>query len=772
MRCCLRFCAALVAFLTISLLNASFSTPSLFAQETNDSTTVVQAFTFADEPTLLNWGNIFEYDGMVSLPEPGERYEKILIYYTLKCDAATKADGLACGEWDYSTFIRVWDDADNFWEIGRFITPYGINLSLGPDGFTWVFDVTDYGPILHGMKRITAGNSQELLDMKFVFVKGTPPRDPLSVTRLWNGGNPTYERIVNDSDLAPIQVTLNPDAAMYRINTRPQGGNFNGGANTDNCAEFCDREHWITVDGTERFRWNVWKTCGLNPVYPQGGTWVFNRAGWCPGAIVNTQQHELTPYVTPGQSITIDYGIENPPQYVPFGHWVFWADLVAYGPPNFTLDAALQGIIAPSNVGLYSRQNPICSSPIVRIRNTGATPLTSLTIEYGVVGGTPVSYTWNGSLGFLEETDVELPALPLDQWEIGTGKFHAQISNPNGGADEYANNNSAESDFELPPLYPGQFDIRLRTNKQAASQYSWELLDAAGATVQEGSNLSDDTDYVYPVDLPKGCYTFRLVNREGFGLDFFAVRSELGSGALSFTSGSGILKKFNADFGSEVYHQFRVGDLPTMVKSVDTLKFGRVAPNKQSTKTITITPGNGLGITVTNALVISGGTYFTIESMEPSTANGPVTLAEGESMTINVTFTPNAERDYSSRIIVQGNDFRGSGQTIFLSGTGDASVSVDDEPVTGASALSLKVVPSTISDNGRIIYNVGADNRSRVTLTLVDVSGRTVKTLLDQAVPAGEGTLSFDTGTVAAGTYYLVLRAGERTVAEELKVVK
>ena len=25
-------------------------------------------------------------------------------------------------------------------EVGRFITPYGINLSLGPDGFTWVFD--------------------------------------------------------------------------------------------------------------------------------------------------------------------------------------------------------------------------------------------------------------------------------------------------------------------------------------------------------------------------------------------------------------------------------------------------------------------------------------------------------------------------------------------------------------------------------------------------------------------------------------------------------
>ena len=37
--------------------------------------------------------------------------------------------------------------------------------------------------------------------------------------------------------------------------------------------------------------------CGNNPIYPQGGTWPFDRAGWCPGTIVDYQKFELTHYL-------------------------------------------------------------------------------------------------------------------------------------------------------------------------------------------------------------------------------------------------------------------------------------------------------------------------------------------------------------------------------------------------------------------------------------------------------------------------------------------
>ena len=768
-----RLCSAGI-FTALMLTVALLVFPShLNAQQNDDSLIVVQAFTFDDEPTTYtNFAQIYVYDDLIDFPEPGGRYEKILIYYTLKCDASTKADQLACGEWDYSTWIRVWEDSTNHWEIGRFITPYGINLDLGPKGTTWIFDVTDYAPILNGTKRVTAGNSQELLDMKIVFIKGVPPRDPLSVTRLWSPGSHNYQKIVDDELLEPIEVALNPDAAMYRINTRPQGGNFNGGAGTDNCAEFCDREHWLTIDGTERFRWNVWNECGSNPVYPQGGTWVFDRAGWCPGDIVTTQHHELTPYVTPGETITIDYGIQNPAQFTPYGHWVFWADLVAYGEPNFESDASLEAIIAPNDFLIYGRSNPVCSAPVIRIRNTGTDPLSALDIEYGIKGQETRTWTWNGALEFLEEATVELPVIPLDEWEAGSNTFVVRIKNPNGVEDEYERNNYAESTFELPPTYPGKFDIHLMTNAQAALQYEWSLADADGMVIQSGSNLQDNTEYVYPVDLPEGCYTFRLKNREGYGLDFFAVRQSLGTGSVRFALGSGNLKVFNPDFGNEIYHQFRVGAVPLLSVSSDTLGFGKVEVGSSSQQVFEIRPSNSAGLEVRQLLLLSGGSSFKLDSIVPGLQDGPVTLEEGDVLRAYFTFTPADTKDYSGRLVLQTNDFRGGTASLFLAGTGDVPVGVAATLQQSAAPLALSVHPSSVRDQATITVGLHTGRTEQVSLKLVNVTGQTLQTLLSEPVPSGDHRVLLDTDGLASGTYYLVLQSETGMIAEEVKVVR
>ena len=45
-------------------------------------------------------------------------------------------------------------------EIARYITPYGIQFDLGPNGFTWIYDVTDYQQYLHGLVDLAAHNTQ------------------------------------------------------------------------------------------------------------------------------------------------------------------------------------------------------------------------------------------------------------------------------------------------------------------------------------------------------------------------------------------------------------------------------------------------------------------------------------------------------------------------------------------------------------------------------------------------------------------------------------
>ena len=63
-------------------------------------TTIVQTFTF---------DSIVTRRAVFTFPEKGStKYEKILMYYTLKCDSLTPHDKYPCGEWDYTTYTRVY----------------------------------------------------------------------------------------------------------------------------------------------------------------------------------------------------------------------------------------------------------------------------------------------------------------------------------------------------------------------------------------------------------------------------------------------------------------------------------------------------------------------------------------------------------------------------------------------------------------------------------------------------------------------------------------
>ncbi|PLX28352.1 MAG: hypothetical protein C0600_09790, partial [Ignavibacteria bacterium] len=64
-------------------------------------TLVVQTFTW-EWPVNAGWNSPKE--GWFQFPEGGKQYEKILMYYTLKCDPSQNP---ACGEWDYLTYARL-----------------------------------------------------------------------------------------------------------------------------------------------------------------------------------------------------------------------------------------------------------------------------------------------------------------------------------------------------------------------------------------------------------------------------------------------------------------------------------------------------------------------------------------------------------------------------------------------------------------------------------------------------------------------------------------
>lgn len=440
------------------------------------------------------------------------------------------------------------------YELARYITPYGNGLSLGT-GWTWTFDVSDYRTLLADSVHLAAGNWQELLDMKFIMIKGTPPRDVIDIQNIYTGAF-DYGHTNNpiENHLIPKTATIPANAVTARWKSRVTG---HGMDTPSNCAEFCPKYHYYKVNGTQQFSQLVWRdNCDVNPLYPQGGTWVYDRANWCPGAEVWTYDFELTPFITPGNAVTLDHDVQA---YTNNGEWSYYQiedQVVSYGAPNFTLDAAIEDILSPSKDQMWLRYNPICDNPVIRIKNTGSADLTSLTITYGLNGATPSVYNWTGNLKFMESAEVKLGDM---NWVGNATAFTVTVSNPNGAADQYAPNNSKTTNYVYPPAMPSTFVIEFKSNNYPGeNQYT--LKNSAGNIVHQRNNLTANTIYKDTLTLPDGCYEFELTDSGEDGLSWWA-NSAQGSGYVRFKKSTSnvIIKNFGNDFGGKIFQQFTTG---------------------------------------------------------------------------------------------------------------------------------------------------------------------------------------------------------------------
>jgi hypothetical protein len=265
----------------------------------------------------------------------------------------------------------------------------------------------------------------------------------------------------------------------------------------------------------------------------------------------------MTPFASPGDSVVVDVDMQPFVNISNSGPgYQFDGQLLTFGAPNFTLDAELLTIVAPSNNSNVKRYNPVCNSPIIVIRNSGSTSLTSLTITYGVTGATASTYTWTGNLAFLE-TDTVI--LPTTDWFGTAATFSVTISNPNLQADQYADNNSLSVPYLAPPVYIADLVFECMTNN-----YGWEnsytLIDANGNIMLDRNSLASNTMYRDTVHLAPGCYIFRHYDSGKDGLNWWA-NPNAGGGYTRIkkaTTGA-FVKLFNADFGTAIYQEFTVG---------------------------------------------------------------------------------------------------------------------------------------------------------------------------------------------------------------------
>ena len=431
-----------------------------FSNFTKAQTDTVQTFSFKDST---------KRNGVFKFPSKTEKYRKVLMLYTLKCyPKVSKYDNkYPCGEWDYLTYTIINDSNGIPIEIARYITPYGINLSLGPNGFTWIYDVTDYLFYLRDSVKLSAGNTQELLDLKFVFYKGTLPAEIIKINQIWDNSAKSYSYadLSNDKKLSSKSTYIEPNTNYIKFRSRITGhGHNSNDGNYPHCCEWKNNKHYLYSDNKIIKEWQIWQTldCADNPVFPQGGTWPYSREGWCPGDRVKDVEFDITSFKNK-DSINLDYRITPVPTDnlgMGGGNYVMAMQLVQYAKPNFANDAEIYDILSPTQIQMFSKFSPACQEPKIVIRNNSTDTMNTLDIEYSISGGYIMKYKWKGKLGFLQFETIQLPIYDAGFYR-GDGKnvFLAKITKRNGKKDNYEINNSLTSLFKIPDNFKDKFYI-------------------------------------------------------------------------------------------------------------------------------------------------------------------------------------------------------------------------------------------------------------------------------------------------------------------------
>lgn len=454
-------------------------------------------------------------------------------------------------------------------ELLSFVTPYGIGLDLGPKGKSWYYDITDFTPLLKGRKRLMmegGGINFEQMDVDFLFIVGTPPRNILDFKQLWQGyartGAIGIANILNNTNFSPVAFQTNSGGQRFKLRSTITGhgaeGEFesNGG----------QIDHYFNINGgATEYTWNILQDCSTNPLYPQGGTWVYSRQGWCPGRTSYTKEMDLTPYITANSTYTLDYQCSSPSISNGVYDYIVANQVVTYGTPNHNLDAAIEDVLTPSNKVLYSRINPICSKPRILIRNTGATLLTKLEVEYWINTSNKQTYTWNGNLASMDTAIITLPTSTLWQAGIQTNNnvFHAELKKANNTTDNYTFNNVYHSPFVVPEWLPSKFTIEFKTNN--TTENSYKLYDDNGTLVATSNFTATNTVFKNDYDL-NGCYTLIIEDTGQDGLSWWANPGQGNGYARIRNSSNTLIKTFQADFGSRLEYSFTT-NAPLFVKN-------------------------------------------------------------------------------------------------------------------------------------------------------------------------------------------------------------
>lgn len=488
------------------------------------------------------------HQGWAKFPSKDTKIRKIVLKLTL---ATPQENHMSCAHWDYVDKLIV-KRKDGDYEIARLITPYG-GRNPKDWSFTWEVDVTDFAPLLRDSVEFDYLHSGWepsedrgwALTTTFEITYGEPTYTPVAIHKVYDG-NFKYGFIDNpiEKHLKPYEIELSPKTNYLRSVTFQTGHGCDSLGNS----EFTPKWRKLFWNGEEVSHKVLWTEGGDNPLYPQAGTWIYDRGNWIPGMLINPDVWDLM--VKGGEKGTFDLNMEPYIMEVkPSANQEICSYLIEYEMNTKANDVEVADIIVPSSKDIHRRKNPSNEYPVIKVKNHSAKPVTSMTIHY-------YDHTekWKGEIAPFAVAEIRLQKR-VDNTQ---SEFKVEISSVNGKKDSYPEDNSMSSSYSPVPTHKGNFKIVLKGNNMSEKENTLTLYNVTTGEKIIDYSIGKVTKIERDIDLPNGDYLFEVTDEGGDGLDFWAHK-EAGSGECFIVSDKGkLVKYFEPDFGNNIRYWFSV----------------------------------------------------------------------------------------------------------------------------------------------------------------------------------------------------------------------
>ena len=192
----------------------------------------------------------------------------------------------------------------------------------------------------------------------------------------------------------------------------------------------------------------------------------------------------------------------------------------------------------------------------------------------------------------------------------------------------------------------------------------------------------------------------------------------------------------------------------------DTLAFDTVRVEQQETLMLTLFNNGTAALDVSN--ITASDPAFTVDISTFS-------IPSGGSQMVQVTFSPTVVGPYSGHLNIASNAAGADTVSVYLEGYGGPAVGIEPGQLPQGFAVSQNY-PNPFNPTTVIGYQLSAV--SDVELSVYDLQGKKVRTLVAERQAAGSYQVTFNAAGLSSGTYFYHFRAGGFHKVQKMMLLK